>query len=140
MADILWRNADTGDTVIWQMDGTEQVAAQSIATPGNDWRIVGVGDFDGDWKTDILWRSAGTRATFLKLWVMDGFAVMDEQDVARVSVDWSIAQVRDYNGSGQADILWRNPMDERVVVWQMNGSAIEGTAVVGELATDWAVH
>ena len=51
-----------------------------------------------------------------------------------------VAQVRDYNGSGQADILWRSPTDERVVVWQMTGSAIEGTAVVGELGPDWAVH
>ena len=138
--DILWRNAGTRKIFIWQMDGMNKFDKTPIGAVDASWSVAGVGDFDGDDMADILWRSAGTRATFLKLWVMDGFAVMDEQDVARVSVDWSVAQVRDYNGSGQADILWRSPRDERVVVWQMNGSAIEGTAVVGELGPDWAVH
>ena len=27
-----------------------------VGTPGNDWQIAGTGDFNGDGKSDILWR------------------------------------------------------------------------------------
>jgi hypothetical protein len=48
--------------------------------PDQTWTIVGTGDFNGDGKTDILWRntSSGQNA----VWYMDGvtvtgFAILD---------------------------------------------------------------
>ena len=36
---ILWRNAATGKTVLWQMDGFEKIAAQGIGTVNSSWQI-----------------------------------------------------------------------------------------------------
>ena len=37
----------------------------------------------------------------------------------------------DYNGGGQADILWHRPSDASVAIWQMNGFVIDDAAVIG---------
>ena len=43
------------------MDGVTYLGEQSI-TPetSQDWKIVGVGDFNSDIKPDILWRNTST--------------------------------------------------------------------------------
>src|SRR6266699_3124922 len=60
-ADILWRNALTGENYIWLMNGLT-IAAQGLVNVVDDpaWQVQGVGDFDGDGKADILWRNSAT--------------------------------------------------------------------------------
>jgi FG-GAP-like repeat len=73
-ADILWRNND-GQVAIWQMNG-KTVLSQSLVTPypsvDNSWKIAGTGDFDGDRKTDILWRNDNGS---VETWLMNGSTV-----------------------------------------------------------------
>jgi hypothetical protein len=65
--DILWRYYGSGTyqgwNVIWYMDGTT-VTGQGLPNVVYDtnWRIDGTGDFNGDGKADILWRSYSTDA------------------------------------------------------------------------------
>ena len=72
-ADFLWRHATTpGSFAIWLMKGG------AIANSGGfgasaDWVIAGLGDVNGDGKTDILWRSSATNS--LGIWFMNGRAV-----------------------------------------------------------------
>ncbi len=70
--DILWRDTSTGDTTAWYMGynrGTTPIngtitylgtAQTSVSENDLDWKIVGIGDFDGDGKPDILWRNTST--------------------------------------------------------------------------------
>src|SRR5215510_11633388 len=75
-ADVLWFNTDTGALDVWLLDGQSNV----IAFPGLSagcgsgcsppWRVVGVGDFNGDGFADVLWFNTATGA--LDVWRLDG--------------------------------------------------------------------
>jgi hypothetical protein len=58
--DTLWHNRLTGQMVIWFMQGTNIGSYQMISYIVSDlnWQVVGIGDFDGDGKADILWRNS----------------------------------------------------------------------------------
>lgn len=46
------------------MDGTRQTGGGILAfNPGSYWSIAGTGDFDGDLRSDILWRGQGGEST-----------------------------------------------------------------------------
>jgi RTX calcium-binding nonapeptide repeat (4 copies)/FG-GAP-like repeat len=73
-SDLLWRNTN-GSVAIWQMDGTTSLS-QSLATPyssvDNSWKISGTSDFNGDGKSDILWRNDNGS---VETWLMNGSTV-----------------------------------------------------------------
>jgi len=77
------------------------------------------GDFDGDGKEDLLWRSSTTG--FNKVWLMDGESVVGGQSWGGVPTVWEIAGTGDFNGDGKADILWRNTADGNTIAWQLDG-------------------
>jgi hypothetical protein len=95
----------------------------------------GAGDFNGDGKTDILWRNSTTGQVYL--WLMNGASVSTASAVATVSADWVIQGVGDFNGDGRADILWRNTTTGMVYLWLMNGSSIASQSGSGSVTSDW---
>jgi hypothetical protein len=47
-----------GDVAIWFMNGTQVAQSAGVGNvPPNVWKLVGTGDFNGDGKSDILWRA-----------------------------------------------------------------------------------
>ena len=75
-ADVLWFNANSGALVEWLLDGQGNVIANPIlsSTCGSgcypQWQVVGVGDFNGDRRADVLWFNAKSGA--LGEWLLDG--------------------------------------------------------------------
>jgi len=144
-ADILWRNTtssgpDRGTNAIWQMDGFDLMASALIPTVADTaWMIVGVGDFNGDGKADILWRNIfnGDNA----IWQMDGFTVMASALLPRVSGGgWFIVGVGDFNGDGRADILWRSFASGDNAIWLMDGFTVVSAALINSVAGSlWGV-
>jgi len=134
-ADILWQNSSTGQVYIWLMNGT---AIASGGSPGtfnvnSGWNVVGVGDFDGDGKADILWQNGGTGDVYV--WLMNGTNVTNDGDLGTQTPDWSIQGIGDFNGDGKSDILWRNISGE-VYFWFMNGTTISSGGSPGSPAPD----
>ncbi len=73
-ADILWRQSG-GSLAIWLMNGSTVQSSGAITCQGNvvapdaSWKVVEIGDFNGDGSSDILWRNAnGSMAE----WLMNG--------------------------------------------------------------------
>jgi Ca2+-binding RTX toxin-like protein len=134
-SDLLWRN-DNGAVSIWQTNGTTVTANNIIASLTSDWKAAGTGDFNGDGKSDILWRNDNGAVS---LWQMNGNTVVAAPVISSVptlSNDWQISGIGDYNGDGNADVLWRNGLTGEDKMWFMNGS----TATIGAVATlttDW---
>jgi serralysin len=116
-ADVFWRNTN-GALYDWSMNGSQVASGQPLTYQGQpvtssdpSWSIVGVGDFNGDGKADVLWRNANGA---LYGWSMDGSKIETSQPItyqgASVKLDpsWSVAGIGDFNGDGKADVLWRN--------------------------------
>jgi hypothetical protein len=120
--DILWRNAATGENLVWYMNGvTRTASAYLLAVADRAWRIVGTGDFNGDGKPDILWRNAATGENLV--WYMNGVTRTSGAYLLPVTdLAWQIVGTGDFNSDGKPDILWRNAAMGENFVWYMNGA------------------
>src|SRR5207244_708293 len=91
LADLLWRNAATGENAIWVMYGPS-LASSALILPVSDahWTIQGVGDFNGDGLSDILWRNTTTGEN--AIWFMNGKSVSSTSLITPVAdANWSVA-------------------------------------------------
>ena len=140
-SDVLWRHTG-GDVAIWEMKGTTATAQVDLGHSDTAWQIAGTaslvqstGDFDGDHRSDILWRSSGGDVA---IWEMEGTTPKAQVDLGPVDTAWQIAGVGDFDGDGKADILWRHSGGD-VAIWLMNGTTPTSTAVVGSIDTAWQI-
>ncbi len=138
--DILWRH-DDGQTFIWLMEGTDLVGQGSPGSADPDfWRIAGVGDFDGDQHSDILWRNQSTGQVFI--WFVEGTqrVAQGSAGFANIAV-WEIAGIGNFDADpqGRSDILWRNTSNGQVFIWLMNGLNRIGQGSPGTANDNWEV-
>jgi hypothetical protein len=139
-ADVLWRNASTGENYVYFMNGLSIVNEGYVRTvPVPDWQVAGVGDFDGDGKSDILWRSSSTGENYVFL--MNGLLIVNEDYVRSVpDLNWQVAGVGDFDGDGRADVLWRNAASGDNYLYFMNGVSIANEAYVRTVPVpDWQI-
>jgi hypothetical protein len=93
------------------------------------------GDYNGDGKSDILWRQTSGATT---IWLMGGPAILSANGVATVDSSWQIVGNGDHNGDGRADLLWRHASGT-VVTWLMNGTAIIGGGTVSTVESSYQI-
>ncbi len=128
-SDILWRNASTGENYIYPMDGlairAEEGSIRSVSD--QDWQVAGVGDFNGDRKTDVLWRNFATGQNYI--YPMNGLEILPSEGYIRTVADlnWRVTGTGDFNGDLRADILWRNVVTGENYLYPMDGLAVLGT-------------
>jgi hypothetical protein len=117
-SDILWRDGN-GQLAIWfkgDMAGAAFPGYDNQPAPVHtSWQVQGVGDFNGDARSDILWRNTNGQVA---IWFMNGATRIDEsvpggQDP---SLFWKIQAVGDFDGNLRSDILWRDA-DGRLAIW-----------------------
>jgi hypothetical protein len=114
-----------------------------------NWKIVGVADFNNDGKPDILWRNVATGENYIGY--MDGITNTGGASLEKiVGADWLIFDIAesgrrvigaDFNRDGHPDLLWRNKSTGEVSVWHMDGVARKGDgASVATVADhDWKI-
>jgi probable HAF family extracellular repeat protein len=137
MADILWRQ-NSGALALWNMNGSAITSSTTVTAQGKavapdaSWSVAGVGDFNGDGNSDLLWRQSSTGS--LAVWLMNGSNVVSSGLVTyqgkQVAPDasWSIVEVGDFNGDGNSDLLWRQGSSGALAEWLMSGNQITSTA------------
>ena len=129
-SDMLWRSAN-GALIDWTMNGATIAGSGSVTLQGNavapdaSWKIAGTSDFNNDGKTDVLWRQDSGS---LALWLMNGSTITSSNAVAyqgnpiTPDASWSVAGTADFNGDGNADLLWRQNSGA-LALWIMNGAS-----------------
>ena len=128
-ADILWRNESTGENYVYPMDGLAILGSEGYIRTVADlnWEVVGVADFDGDGRSDILWRNFSTGENYM--YPMAGLAIRPTEGYLRTVADqlWHVVSVGDFDGDGRSDIFWRNETTGENYLYPMNGTAILGS-------------
>jgi Calx-beta domain/FG-GAP-like repeat len=124
-SDILWRNYQSGETALWQLNRTPTVTSADIITIGDasNWRSEASADFNNDGYLDLLWRNYRTGEN--AVWLMQSGALLSALYLQTVSdVAWQIQGTADFTADGQADILWRHQRTGELAIWQMNGTQL----------------
>jgi len=109
----------------------------------NRWKVASTSsnpcDFNGDGKTDILWRNKTTGQNVV--WFMNGAVYSNYAELLQVGdTNWEIVGTGDFNGDGKTDILWRNKTTGQNVVWYMNGAVRSGYSYIDTVAdTNWQI-
>jgi hypothetical protein len=127
LSDILWRNI-SGQLAIW-FKGDPYDPMYPAVFPGYrnfpepvglEWRITGVGDFNRDGRSDILWRRTDGQ---VGIWHMAGGVRVGESYPGQgvPTLLWTIDDVADFDADGRADILWRDASGA-VAIW-LGGAA-----------------
>jgi hypothetical protein len=78
---------------LWNDPGaTVPFNSEDLALVGSDWTFLGIGDFDGDGKADVLWRNNNTG--LVRLWNDPGATVpFNSEDLALVGSDWTFLKM-----------------------------------------------
>jgi ELWxxDGT repeat protein len=120
-SDVFWRNASTGQTSIWFMNGDAYFPAvtPTVAAP---WQPAAFGDFNGDARADLFWFNPSSGET--SIWLMNGYTITTAVRSIRVPLPWAPAGSGDFNGDGRADLFWQNPSTGETSIWFMNGTAV----------------
>jgi len=72
--------------------------------------------------------------------LMNGTAIAASGFPGGVPAVWHMADARDVNGDGKADIIWRNSRSGTVAVWLMSGLTISAVGFPGSTSTDWEIQ
>ncbi len=132
ISDLLWRDSH-GSTAVWIMNGSSIIGSGSlnvngtVVAPDPSWSVVGMGDFNGDKYSDLIWRNSVTGE--LAEWQLHSSDIVGSADLnasgvaVRPDASWTIAGVGDFNNDGDADLLWQNA-NGNVSEWLMHGSTV----------------
>ena len=142
-SDVLFQNTTTGAVADWLVSPTSGMAGtfNAIAgiTPNSGWTFDGVGDFNGDGTSDLLW-SNGAR---LAIWDVANGALSQTFNIdasSAVNAGYSFAGIGDYNGDGTSDILWRNTSTGNAQVWTISNNALlQAIGTGGADASSWHI-
>jgi len=115
------------------VDDTSLTVGQGATGPSNRC------DFNGDGKTDILWRNKSTGQNVV--WLMNGATYSDYAYINSVTdLNWEIVGTGDFNSDGKTDILWKNKSTGQNIIWFMNGAAYSSyTYVLSVTDLNWQI-
>ncbi|HVE71218.1 MAG TPA: M57 family metalloprotease [Thermoanaerobaculia bacterium] len=77
-------------------------------------------DFNGDGKSDILWRQGNTGENYV--YTMNGHQITSAAPINVLPTIWEVAATGDTDGDLKADIVWRQAGD--IYLYRMNGNSI----------------
>ncbi|MEA2163630.1 MAG: hypothetical protein QOK37_1757 [Thermoanaerobaculia bacterium] len=96
-------------------------------------------DFNGDGRSDILWRNSLTGSDYL--YQMNGLTIATLGEINVTSdQNWKIVGTGDFDGDGKADVLWRHSVTGANYMYLMNGFSLAGAGQINTVAdANWNI-
>jgi hypothetical protein len=133
------RSADTTEVQIDIMSAASVGRTQVVGTFNpRDWRPVGVGDFNGDGQTDLLFQNQ--RDGSLQYWALINGELQSVQSLGAVPPDWQVRATADLSGTGITDLILRNIQTGELQAWLLDASGGKTIVSLGTLSLDWVVE
>ena len=92
--------------------------------------------FNGDGKSDILWRDTSGNVA---IWFMSGVQIVQSAGVETVPTAWTIVETGDFDGDGKSDILWHDT-SANVANWFTNGTQVTQFEGVATVPAVWSIQ
>lgn len=137
---LLSRNASSGDTQIWSVNGVNSADRRNLPRESDvNWQVAGVADFNRDGQQDLLWRNSQTGA--VRIWQVNSDATQTIALPAVNDLNWQVSGVADFNNDGSADILWQNRLSGEVVLWSLDRTSITSGSMVASVGSgNWRIQ
>jgi VCBS repeat-containing protein len=102
------------------------------------WQVAGLGDFNHDGTSDLLWRETSTGR--VEEWQLaNGGQWQQSIDLGTHGPTWQVAGIGDFNADGTSDVLWRDSSTGKLDIWLMSNGSWWQSRDVGSHGTDWNV-
>jgi len=62
--------------------------------------------------------------------VVDGSAITYQGTAVNVAANWKVVEIGDFNGDGDADLLWRDSNTGQLAEWLMNGNVLTASTAL----------
>ena len=136
--DIVFRNASSGDTFIWRMNGLALQSDLFLANIDPSWRLVGHGDFNGDRKNDVVWRNDATGAAYV--WYLNDGVLQSDALLFAIDPVWKIEAIADFNGDGHPDFLFRHQSSGLAFLWYFENTTPIGDRFLFSIDNSWIIE
>ena len=123
--------------------GPGRLIIRGIQSGGVEVRLqqIARNDFNGDGRSDVLWRNDNGWFTTWTANAAGGFASNDANHFHDIPTAWQVVGTGDFDGDGRADVAWRNA-DGSFTNWlsQANGTFVSNDANAwAVIPTTWHV-
>jgi VCBS repeat-containing protein len=103
-----------------------------------NWKIAGLGDFNGDGTSDVLWFNPQTNNT--DEWVLSKGHWVDSIALGSHPAGYDLIGTGDFNGDGTSDVLWQNRTTGHVDEWQIKDGIWSQSIDLGfNKGADWKI-
>ena len=131
-ADLIFRTNSTNTVQAWIVEDNEVTSTDDIVdgiVMASVWEPRGMGDINGDGKSDIIWRNRNTGQ--LNGWILDGGTLDSEGQIGTTTFPtYDVVGIADYNGDGRSDLaLWLKGNSPELKLQMLNGLDIDEGAV-----------
>ncbi len=108
---------------IHDIDGTSSSSDLFYTKSDPAWQIENYADFNGDNRSDILWKNTNTNCYMIYL--MNGKSVLSAKTVLPGYSGWRVDAVGDFDGDSKCDLLLKDIIYGDGYMYLMNGTAVK---------------
>ncbi|MCW3097807.1 MAG: Cell surface protein, partial [Chthonomonadaceae bacterium] len=140
---LVLQSSISNQIALWYTGGTNLATITGgdfvNITPAAGWKVVGVGDFNGDGKSDLVFQNQTSNQ--IAIWFMNGANFAGGMLLPFTPpIGWTLVGAGDFNADGLSDLAFQNQTTNQIAIWFMNGTTFTGGQIMTTVPTNgWKV-